>query len=219
MKVRRQAARLAQIFLIRHGQTAWSESGRHTSRSEIPLNAAGKRGARQLAAPLRGIPFSLVLASPRVRAQETCALAGLGRLMVIEPDLAEWDYGDYEGMTSEEILRRRPAWNLFRQGCPGGESPAQVSRRADRLLARLRKRGGNIALFSHGHFGRALAARWMRLPVAAGERLLLDPASLSIFGHEHQNPAAPVLALWNAGAGRKMVGAARFELATSTSRT
>jgi broad specificity phosphatase PhoE len=219
MKVRPKAARLAQVFLIRHGQTAWSESGRHTSRSEIPLNAAGRRGARQLAAPLRGVPFAEVLVSPRDRAQETCERAGLGRRRVVEPDLAEWDYGDYEGLTSAEILRRRPGWNLFRQGCPGGESPAQVSRRADQLLARLRRQGGNIALFSHGHFGRVLAARWMRLPVAAGERLLLDPASLSIFGHEHKNRNSPVLALWNAGAGRKMVGAARFELATSTSRT
>jgi broad specificity phosphatase PhoE len=201
MKARGRAPRLEQLFFIRHGQTAWSESGRHTGMTEIPLDAAGRRAARRLAGPLHGFAFDAVLASPRHRAQETCQLAGLGGKMSVEPDLAEWDYGDYEGLKSAEILRRRPGWNLFKHGCPGGESPAQVGRRADRLLARLRRRGGNIALFSHGHFGRVLAARWAKLPVIAGQRLLLSPASLSILGHEHQDPAAPVLALWNYGTG------------------
>jgi broad specificity phosphatase PhoE len=197
MKARRRQAKFTQLYLVRHGQTAWAESGRHTSRSQIPLNAAGRRAARRLAEPLRGVALAQVWVSPRDRARQTCVLAGLGRRMAIEPDLAEWDYGDYEGLTSGQILRRRPGWNLFRHGCPNGESPAQVSRRADRLLARLRRQRGNIALFSHGHFGRVLAARWIKLPVGVGQRLLLEPASLSVLGHEHEKPDAPVLVLWN----------------------
>jgi len=199
MKSRRPPARLARLYLVRHGQTDWAELGRHTSRSQVPLNAAGRRAARRLAGALQGVTFSRVWVSPRDRTRQTCVLAGLGRRMAIEPDLVEWDYGDYEGLTSAEILLRRPGWNLFRHGCPNGESPAQVSRRADRLLARLRRQGGNIALFSHGHFGRVLAARWVKLPVGAGQRLLLEPASLSILDHEHQRPDSPVIALWNAG--------------------
>jgi len=206
---------LTQIFLVRHGKTAWSESGQHTSRTEIPLNPEGEQGARGLASSLRGLRFIAIFASPRERARRTCELAGLGQGMAIEPDLAEWDYGAYEGLRSAEITAHRPDWNLFRDGCPGGETPAQVSARADRLLARLRALGGNIALFSHGHFGRVLAARWMDLPVLVGQRLLLDPASLSIFGYEHHDPAAPVVALWNARADREMVGEARFEFANT----
>jgi broad specificity phosphatase PhoE len=210
---------LAQLFLIRHGQTAWSESGQHTSRTEIPLTPEGEWGAQRLQRPLRGLKLAAVFSSPRQRARQTCELAGLGAGMAIEPDLAEWDYGEYEGLRSPEILARRPGWDIFRDGCPGGETPAQVAARADRLIARLRGLGGNIALFSHGHFGRVLAARWTDLPVAVGGRLSLDPASLSILGYEHHDPAAPVISLWNARADREMVGAARFELATSTSRT
>jgi probable phosphoglycerate mutase len=205
---------LAQIFLIRHGQTAWSESGQHTSRTEISLTPEGEWGAQQLAGPLRGLKLAATFSSPRQRARQTCELAGLGRGMTIEPDLAEWDYGEYEGLRTPEILARRPGWNLFRDGCPGGESPLQVAVRADRLIARLRGLGGNLALFSHGHFSRVLAARWSDLPVLTGQRLALDPASLSILGYEHQDPASPVIALWNARADREMVGAARFELAT-----
>jgi probable phosphoglycerate mutase len=186
-----------QLFLIRHGKTTWSESGRHTGRTDIPLTAEGERGARRLAPMLARVDFAAVLVSPRARARRTCALAKLGARAVIEPDLTEWDYGDYEGLTTAQIRRKRPGWNVFRDGCPGGETPAQVRRRADRLLARLSALEGNVALFSHGHFGRVLAARWIRWPVAGGERLLLDPASLSILGHEHGNPDAPVLALWN----------------------
>ena len=204
---------LAQIFLIRHGQTAWSESGRHTSRTEIPLTPEGEWGAQRLAGPLRGLKLAAIFSSPRLRARQTCELAGLGPGMAIEPDLAEWDYGEYEGLRTPEILARRPGWNLFRDGCPGGESPGQVGARADRLIARLRGLGGSIALFSHGHFSRVLAARWTDLPVLAGQRLALDPASLSILNYEHHDPASPVIALWNARADREMVGAARFELA------
>jgi len=186
-----------QVYFIRHGETAWSASGRHTGRTEIPLTENGEREARSLAARLRAVTFSRVLTSPRQRAHRTCELAGLGASAEMDPDLAEWDYGDYEGKLSAEILRERPGWLLFRDGCPNGESPEQVSGRADRVVARLRALNGRIAVFSHGHFGRVLAARWVGLPVGAGERFLLDPASLTILGFEHGNPAAPVIELLN----------------------
>ncbi len=192
---------LAHIYLVRHGETEWSRSGQHTSRSEIPLTARGEARAQALGQRLRHIPFARMLTSPRQRAQRTCVLAGLGAAAEIEPDLAEWDYGDYEGRRSPDILRVRPEWNLFRDGCPHGETPAQVSDRADRLIVRLRSQAGNVALFSHGHFGRVLAARWIGLPVIEGQRFLLDTASLSILGFEHNRPESPVIALWNAASG------------------
>src|SRR5471032_1786501 len=149
----------AQIFLIRHGETAWSKSGQHTSRTDLPLNEQGEQEARTLVGRLREIKFSRVFTSPRQRARRTCELAGLGAKARIEPDLAEWDYGDYEGLRSIDIRKSHPDWGIFRDGCPGGESPAQVSARADRLLMGLRAMDGTIALFSHGHFGRVLAMR------------------------------------------------------------
>jgi broad specificity phosphatase PhoE len=185
------------VYLVRHGETEWSKSGRHTGRTEIPLSAQGELNAGRLAAGLASVAFSSVLTSPRARARRTCELAGLGAGAVADPDLAEWDYGDYEGLTSAEILRGRPGWELFRDGCPGGETPAQVAARADRLIARVRPMQGFVALFTHGHFGRALAVRWVGLPVGAGERLLLDTASVGILSYEHANPAAPVIARWN----------------------
>src|SRR5580692_9926121 len=188
---------VSQVFFVRHGETAWSDSGRHTGTTEIALTAKGERDALGLAARLKGAGFTRVLVSPRERARRTCELAGWGAVSEVEPALAEWDYGAYEGVRSADILRDRPGWNLFTDGCPDGESPAQVGERADLLIGRLRAMEGKVALFSHGHFGRALGARWAELPVAAGERLLLDTASLSILGFEHANPAAPVLALWN----------------------
>jgi len=187
----------SRVFFARHGETAWSKSGRHTGRTDIPLSEQGELNARRLAGALAGARFSRVLTSPRQRARLTCELAGLGGAAEIEQDLAEWDYGDYEGLGSGEILRIRPGWKLFRDGCPGGESPAQVAARADRLISRLRSMEGDVALFSHGHFGRALGARWIGLPVGDGERLLLDTASLSILAYEHGDGAEPVLALWN----------------------
>jgi broad specificity phosphatase PhoE len=187
----------SSVFFIRHGETAWSKSGRHTGRTDIPLSDEGELKARRLAAALASVRFSLVLTSPRQRARRTCELAGLGADAAPDPDLAEWDYGDYEGLTSSEILRARPGWVLFRDGCPGGESPAQVSARADRLIARLRPVDGAVALFSHGHFGRVLAVRWVGLSVGDGERLLLDTASLGVLSFEHGNTAAPVIARWN----------------------
>ena len=185
-----------RLTLVRHGETEWSLSGRHTGRTEIALTAQGEDGARALEPHLRGVAFARVLASPRVRAQRTCALAGLGPAE-IEPDLAEWDYGDYEGLRSAEIHKDRPGWNIFRDGCPGGESPDEVAARADRLLGRLRASGGDVALFSHGHFGRALAARWIGQPVSLGQHLALSVSSISILGFEASHRETPALALWN----------------------
>ena len=151
----------SRLYLIRHGETAWSPTGQHTGRTDILLTEQGEQDAGELAERLQAVRFSRVFTSPRQRARRTCELVRMDAVAEIEPDLAEWDYGDYEGQRSVEIRKARPVWNLFRDGCPGGESPAQVSERADRVIARLRAREGNIAIFSHGHFGRVLAARWM----------------------------------------------------------
>src|SRR3954470_12917628 len=175
---------LPRLYFIRHGETEWSLSGRHTGRTDIPLTARGEEKARELRQRLEGIQFARVLTSPRQRARKTCELAGLGAQAQIEPALSEWDYGDYEGLLSTEIHKIRPNWNIYRDGCPQGESPAQISDRADRLIAGLSSVNGNIALFSHGHFGRVLAARWINLPLAEAQRFQLDTASFSILGHE-----------------------------------
>jgi broad specificity phosphatase PhoE len=188
---------LPRLFLIRHGETEWSLSGRHTGRTDIALTERGEEDAKALGNRLRTLPFSAVLTSPSRRARRTCELAGLAAATEIDSDLSEWDYGDYEGLTSAEILEARLGWNLFLDGCPNGESPARVSDRADRVIAGLKEREGNIALFSHGHFGRALAARWIGSPVDLGRRFSLAPASLSVLDHEHQNAQEPVVALWN----------------------
>ncbi len=189
---------LPHIYLIRHGETEWSLAARHTGRTDIPLTARGEERARELGRRIRDIQFAHVLTSPLRRARQTCELSGLGPVAEIEPDLMEWDYGDYEGKHTAEILKTQPEWNLFHYGCPHGETPAQVADRADRLIVRLRSLSGNIACFSHGHFGRVLAARWIGLPVIEAQRFLLDPASLSILGYEH-DVESPVIALWNAG--------------------
>jgi len=187
-----------RIYLVRHGETEWSLSGQHTSRTDIPLTEQGERQASGLRERLNEIKFSGVFSSSRQRAQRTYALAELSQETEIDPDLAEWDYGDYEGRRSVDICQKQPDWNLFRDGCPGGETPAQVSDRADRLIVRLRALQGNIALFSHGQFGCALAARWIGLPVIQGQHFLLDPASLSILGYEPNHPRVPAILLWNA---------------------
>ena len=192
---------LPRLYLIRHGETEWSLSNQHTGRTDIPLTARGEERARELGQRLRNIQFGRVLTSPRQRARRTCELAGLDAEAEIEPDLTEWDYGDYEGQRSADIRIQRPDWNLFRDGCPRGETPAQISDRADRLIARLRVLDGKVALFSHGHFGRVLAARWIGLPVGEAQRFLLETASLSILDHEHNYVELPVIALWNAGSG------------------
>ncbi|WP_246731430.1 histidine phosphatase family protein [Methylocapsa sp. S129] len=186
-----------RLTLIRHGETEWSLSGQHTGRTDIALTARGEDGARALEPCLRGIAFARVLTSPRARAQRTAVLAGLGAAAEIEPDLAEWDYGDYEGLRSADIHKERPGWNIFRDGCPHGETPAEVADRADRLLARLRAEGGEIALFTHGHFGRVLAARWIGAPVIMGERFTLGVASLSVLGFEPSHPETSTVVLWN----------------------
>lgn len=190
---------IQRLYLIRHGETEWSLSGQHTGRTDIPLTARGEHEARELGQRLRTIPFSRVLTSPRQRARQTCQLAGLGPAAEIEPGLAEWDYGEYEGQRSVDILGKRPDWNLFQDGCPGGESPAQVSERADRLMARLRTMQGEIAIFSHGHFGRVLGARWIGLSVGQAQCFLLSTASISVLDYEHDRVDQPVIAIWNAG--------------------
>lgn len=187
----------SRLYLIRHGETAWSLSGQHTGRTDIPLTEQGERDARDLAERLRAVSFSRVFASPRQRARRTSELVGLAAAAENDPDLAEWDYGDYEGRRSADICKERPEWNLFRDGCPRGESPVQITERADRVIARLRAVEGNTAIFSHGHFGRVLAARWIGLPVRQAQHFLLSTASLSILGYEHNLTEEPAIVLWN----------------------
>jgi probable phosphoglycerate mutase len=189
---------LQRIFLIRHGQTAWSLSGQHTGRTDILLTAEGEAEARTLHERLRTPVFKRMLVSPLQRARQTAALAALATPVEIEPDLVEWDHGEYEGLRSAEIRAMKPNWNLHKDGCPGGESPAQVSERADRIVARLRALEGNIAIFSHGHFGCVLAARWIGLEIEHASHFLLDTASVSILGYGHQRAAEPAIMLWNA---------------------
>ena len=187
-----------RIYVIRHGQTEWSISGRHTGRTDIPLTAHGEDEARALRPWLFRIGFAHVFCSPLQRARRTCELAGLDGHAEIEPDLAEWDYGDYEGRRSADIRIGRPGWNTFRDGCPGGEMPEQVVARADRVVARLTALQGNVALISHGEFSLVLAARWIGLPVMEGQHFLLGTASLGILGGNPAHPEVPVIALWNA---------------------
>ncbi len=191
---------LPRLHLLRHGETTWSLTGQHTGRTDIPLTARGEDEARALGARLRGLVFSRVLTSPLQRARQTCALAAVSPPAAIEPDLAEWDYGDYEGRISEDIRRERPEWEIFHDGAPHGETPAQVGARADRLIARLRTATGDIALFTHGHFGRVLAARWIGLSVAQARPFLLNTASHSILSYEHEQTDEPAIEQWNAGA-------------------
>jgi probable phosphoglycerate mutase len=190
-----------QIYFIRHGETAWSLSGQHTGRTDLPLTPHGEAMARELATALKGIDFSLVLTSPRLRARTTCKLAGFdGTRVQLEPNLAEWDYGDYEGLRTAEIHEMHPAWDVWKDGCPGGETPAGVSERADHLIARLIDASditGNVIAFSHGQFGRALAARWIGLPVTQGQHFAIAPASISILGFEADHPHRRVISLWN----------------------
>jgi probable phosphoglycerate mutase len=187
-----------KLYLVRHGETEWSLSGQHTGRTDIPLTHHGEEEAQQLASWLKGIAFSAVWFSPRQRARRTCELAGLGGLGRPEPALAEWDYGEYEGLRSDDIAKKRPGWNIFRDGCPNGESPEQIVGRADQLIARLDALDGNVALFSHGHFSRVLAVRWIGLSVIDGQLFSLGTGSLSILQHDPRHPERRVIALWNA---------------------
>ena len=183
------AAKSKEIWLVRHGQTEWSRTGRHTGATDLPLTEEGRRAARLLGLVLAAERFAAVLTSPLRRARETCDLAGLGDRAGIEPDLVEWNYGEYEGMTHEEIEMRAPGWILFEHGCPGGESPEQIRVRLDRLVGKVRAAAGNTVLFAHGHVLRALAARWLGLPVSMGRHFLLDTATLSTLGYYRESPA------------------------------
>jgi len=189
---------LSCLYFIRHGETAWSLSGRHTGRTDLPLTPDGESMARRLAPYLGRIRFAQVFTSPRLRARQTCELAGWGAVAHVELNAAEWDYGDDEGRRSDDICRERPGWDIWQDGCPGGETPADVAARADRLIARLRTLSGNVLLFSHGQFGRVLAARWIGLPTAEGRHFALDPASISVLGHEAAHPRRQVISMWNA---------------------
>ena len=186
-----------EIYLVRHGETAWSLSGQHTGTTDLALTAHGEDESRALAPRLAQIGFTHVLVSPRLRARQTCVLTGCGAASQLEPDLAEWNYGDYEGLTSEDICKTRPGWNVWRDGCPHGEKPSDVCARADRLIARLCRLQGRVALFSHGQFGTALAVRWMHLPVLAGQHFAISPASVGRLGYASHHPAVRVLSLWN----------------------
>jgi probable phosphoglycerate mutase len=184
-----------QVYLIRHGETEWSLSGQHTGITDIPLTENGRRVAKVLAPALAKESFALVLTSPLERARKTCELAGLGERAEIERDLMEWNYGEYEGITTKQIHAKAPGWVLFRDGCPSGETPDQVGARADRLIARVRAVEGDVALFAHGHIFRVFAARWLGLPVAAGSHFLLDTATLNILSYYRGIPAVKC---WNA---------------------
>ena len=185
-----------ELYLARHGETAWTLSHQHTGRSDIPLTERGQRNARSLGERLHGMTFTTIVTSPLERAHRTADLAGFGDLVETDPDLMEWDYGDFDGKTTAEIHKEKPDWFLFRDGCPGGESVAAVGARADRVIARWRSRDGRVLLFGHGHFFRVLAARWLGLPAADGRLYYLSTASLSILGFEHSQDE-PVVRLWN----------------------
>ena len=188
---------LPVVYIARHGETAWSLSGQHTGLTDLPLTPNGERNARRLGERLKGLTFAKVFTSPLQRAARTCELAGFGALAEIDPDLVEWNYGQYEGRRSAEIHAERPDWQLFRDGCPGGESPAQIGERADRVVQRIRTAPGNVLLFSSGHFIRVLAARWLAIGLgSAGRYFALSTASLSALSYEH-NLCQPVIRLWN----------------------
>ena len=188
---------LPVLYVARHGETAWTLSGQHTGLTDLPLTPNGERNARRLGERLKGMTFAKVFTSPLQRAARTCELAGFAAVAEVDPDLVEWNYGQYEGRRSAEIFVQRPDWQLFRDGCPGGESPAQVGERADRVVRRVRAVAGDVLLFSSGHFIRVLAARWLALaPEPTGRYFLVTTASLSSLGYEHKL-SHPVIRLWN----------------------
>jgi len=189
--------RLPIIYLARHGETAWTVTGQHTGLTDLPLTEAGERNARRLTERLKGLNFAEVFTSPLQRAVRTCELAGFGEVAEVDRDLVEWDYGEYEGLTTTEIRAKRPDWQLFLDGCPGGESPQQAAARADRVVSRVRAVESDVLLFSSGHFIRVLAARWIGIESAINARsFMLSTASLSALGYEH-DLSRPVIRLWN----------------------
>jgi len=183
-------------YLARHGETAWTITGQHTGLTDLPLTVRGESNARRLGERLAGIPFTKVLTSPLKRARRTCELAGFAQVAELDHDLVEWNYGRYEGLHRVDILRERPDWQLFRDGCPDGESPEQVAERADRVVARIRQVAGNVLLFSSGHFLRVLATRWVGVAPINGQALMLSTASLSALSYEN-SLSEPAIELWN----------------------
>lgn len=190
MNASKQAPR---VFLARHGETAWTITGQHTGLTDLPLTAGGEHNARQLGDRLRGSAFAKVFTSPLRRASDTCELAGFGTTASIDVDLIEWNYGEYEGRTTEEIEAQQPGWDLFRDGCPGGETVDQVAIRANRAIERIRAIDADVLVFSHSHFLHVFAACWLNLAPSAGRHFLLSTAALSIVGYHH----GPVVRLWN----------------------
>ena len=187
---------LPVVYLARHGETAWSVTGQHTGLTDLPLTERGERNAKRLGERLAGLFFAKVFASPLQRAIRTCELAGFGATAEVDRDLVEWNYGDYEGLRTAEIQAKRPGWQLFRDGCPNGESPEQIGARADRVVRRVRAVQGNVLIFSSGHFLRVFAARWLGLEPFAGKLFMLDTASLSALSYEH-DLSFPAIRFWN----------------------
>lgn len=185
---------MSEVVLVRHGETEWSKAGRHTGRTDVPLTVEGRHQTERVRGQLAGRSFSLVLTSPLSRARETCHLAGLAERAEICDDLLEWDYGSYEGLTTEEIRRSRPGWSVFSGGAPGGETVEEVGQRVDRVIARIQASAGNVALFAHAHVLRVLAARWLGLDPAGGRYFLLATASVSVLGQERETS---VVRQWN----------------------
>ena len=191
------ATALPKLFLARHGDTAWTDSHQHTGRTDLPLYERGEEHAHQLGERLRGFSFDRVFTSPLQRASKTCELAGFGAAAEVDPDLIEWDYGRFEGKLTRDILKERPGWELYRDGCPGGESPEDVAARADRFVARVQGLGGDVLAFSSGHIIRMIAARWLGGPPAAGRFFFCYPASVGVLSFEHDSRDEPIIHLWN----------------------
>ena len=189
--------KLPRIYVIRHGETEWSATGQHTGGTDVPLTRHGEEQAQRLHHVLKSVEFARVLTSPLQRARRTCELAGYGRVARVEPALVEWNYGEYEGLTRAEIHQCHPGWIVFRDGCPGGETPADIARRADSVVAQIRNEVGNVAIFSHGHFLCALGVRWIGLPIGEGMHFGLNTASISILGYAHENVSEPAILMWN----------------------
>jgi broad specificity phosphatase PhoE len=187
---------LPALYLARHGETAWSLSGQHTGLTDVPLTERGERNARRLGERLAGLAFAKVFTSPLQRAAHTCELAGFGATAEVDPDLVEWNYGKFEGLRTAEIHVTHPDWQLFRDGCPDGESPDQIGARADRVVTRVRGIKGDVLIFSSGHILRVLATRWLGIEPSAGRFLMLSTASVSVLGYEN-HLSRPVIRLWN----------------------
>jgi broad specificity phosphatase PhoE len=191
------ATALPKLYLARHGDTAWTDSHQHTGRTDLPLNEQGEEHARQLGERLRGFSFARVFTSPLHRASKTCELAGFGAGAEVDPDLIEWDYGRFEGKKTSDVQKEWPGWELYRDGCPGGEAPQDVAMRADRFIARVHGMSGDVLAFSSGHIIRMIAARWHGLTPATGRVFFCRPASVGVLGFEHDSRDQPVIRLWN----------------------